>query len=194
MRPVLAISLLLVSGATALPAPAGKPALRVARDGFPGGHSSPEGAACDLARAFILHNAILFRSTCIQPFGGGESRKAYNSFLGKVARQMVLEGKKATPSPNGPKSIGKVFAARHLSRNGPASYGYAAFGFKDVQFVDVGVMLHNGKPMLNRTLVLQKADGQWYAHPMPAAAPLLSEGLNAEPASKKDFSEVYDVK
>ena len=32
-----------------------KPKLRVSTDGLPGGHDTPEGAACDLARSFIRH-------------------------------------------------------------------------------------------------------------------------------------------
>jgi hypothetical protein len=43
------------------------------------------------------------------------------------------------PSPRGPKSIGKLFAAHYFSKFGPASYGYAGFGFPDVMFVDVGI-------------------------------------------------------
>jgi hypothetical protein len=171
-----------------------KPGLKVEKDGFPGGHATPEGAACDLARAFIKHDATLFKSACIKPFGGGENRKKYETFLTQTAQQIDKEARKTTPSPNGPKTIGKVFAARHLSRNGPASYGYAVFGFKDVEFVDVGVFLQNGKPALNRTLVIQDADGKWYVYPLPSASPLLSEGLNDESASTQDFTEVYTIK
>jgi hypothetical protein len=46
-----------------------------------------------------------------------------------------------------------VFAARHLSKNGPASYGYAGFGFQDIMFVDVGVFLYSGERSMMRTLV-----------------------------------------
>ena len=125
--------------------------------------------------------------------GGGQNRKKYEAFLTQTAQQMRSETKKPAPSPNGPKSIGKVFAARHLTLNGPASYGYATFDFKEVEFVDVGVFLNNGKPTLNRTLVIQDANGKWYVHPVPAAAPLLSEGLNEEKPSTQDFTEVYTV-
>src|SRR5580692_5359762 len=101
-----------------------KPEIKVAKDGYPTGQSTPEGAACDLARAFINHDVSKFKNICLPPYGGGDGRKQYESFLKKTADSIRVEAKKSTPSPTGPKSIGKVFAARHLSKNGPASYGY----------------------------------------------------------------------
>ena len=189
---ILAAALLLLTGLSGS-AQNGKPALKVEKDGFPAGHATPEGAACDLARAFIKRDAALFTGTCVKPLWGGENRKKYEAFLTQTAQQMRSEAKKPAPSPNGPKSIGKVFAARHLTLNGPASYGYATFDFKEVEFVDIGVFLNNGKRTLNRTLVIQDANGKWYVHPVPAAAPLLSEGLNEEKPSTQDFTEVYTV-
>ena len=70
-----------------------------------------------------------------------------------------VEAAKKEPSPEGPKSIGKVFAARHLSYSGPVSYGNAAFGFEDIMFVDIGLYLHNGERAMNRTLVIKDRDG-----------------------------------
>jgi hypothetical protein len=172
----------------------GKPIRKVGVDGLPSGHGSPEGVACDLARAFIQHNVTLFKSTCIPPFGGGAGKKQYTAFLQQTAQSMVADAKKATPSPAGPKSIGIVFAARHLSQNGPASYGYAAYNFKEVEFVDVGVFLQNGNRAINRTMVIQTADGKWYVYPLPSADPLLSSGLNQEANSTKEISEVYTLK
>lgn len=145
--------------------PDDRPRLVVTPDGFPAGHDTPEGAACDLARAFIERDAETIRAEAVR----------------------------AEASPGGPKAIGKVFAARRLSRNGPASYGYAAFGFQDVMFVDVGAFLHDGNRALNRTLVIRDKDGKWYVHPLPDASPLLSAGLNDEAASEKDFSDSYEI-
>ena len=88
---------------------------------------------------------------------------------------------------------GERFAARHLNKNGPASFGYAAFGFQEVMFVDVGVFLHNDKQELNRTLVIKDKDGKWYVHPMPDVSPLLSAGLHDETASKQDFTGAYEI-
>jgi hypothetical protein len=170
-----------------------KPKLKVASDGFPSGHETPEGAACDLARAFIKHDDTLFSSTCIRLYSGGKGPAAYAAFLTKTVAEIKAEAAKKEPSPGGPKSIGKVFAARHLSKDGPASYGYAAFGFQDIMFVDVGVFLHDGSHALNRTLVIKDKDGKWYVHPIPSAAPLLSMGLNDETPSKQDFSEAYEI-
>ncbi|MGO8704595.1 MAG: hypothetical protein ACLQVA_12310 [Candidatus Brocadiia bacterium] len=173
--------------------PTMKPKLLVAADGFPKGHDTPEGAACDLARAFIKHDDALFTTTCIRLYGGGKARADYAAFLAKTVAEIKTEAARKEPSPGGPKSIGKVFAARHLSKDGPASYGYAAFGFQDVMFVDVGVFLQDGGHYLNRTLVIKDKDGKWYVHPIPSVSPLLSDGLNDEPPSKQAFSDAYDI-
>jgi len=185
---------LLVLMAAGLSAQSVKPTIKVLKDGFPSGHSTPEGVAADLARAFISRNAKLFRSTCIKPFGGGENRKAYESFLKQTAAQIVEAAKKPTPPAGGPKAIRTVFASRALSKNGPASYGYATFGFLDVRFVDVVAVLRNGKTYANRTLVILDSDKKWYVHPLPSSSPLLSAGLNEEPVSVKSFKDVYKIK
>jgi hypothetical protein len=170
-----------------------KPKLKVAADGLPSGHDTPEGAACDLARAFIKRDASLFTNTCIRLYGGGKGPAEYAEFLKSTVESIKAEAARKDASPGGPKSIGKVFAARHLSKNGPASYGYAAFGFQEVMFVDVGVILHNDKRALNRTLVIKDRDSKWYVHPMPDVSPLLSAGLNDETASEQDFTDAYEV-
>lgn len=172
-----------------------KPKIDVAADGFPTGQETPEGAACDLARAFINRDDVLFSKTCIRAHSGGAAKDEYASFLKDTIKSIKEEAAKKEPSPEGPKSIGKVFAARHLSKNGPASFGYAAFGFKDIMFVDVGAFLHNGERNVNRTLVIKDKDDKWYVHPLPDAGQgLLSAGLNDESSSKKDFTEVYEIK
>jgi hypothetical protein len=170
-----------------------KPKLRVAADGLPNGHDTPEGVACDLARAFIARDDKLFASTSIRLFGGGTGREAYAKFLQRTVENIRAEAAKKEPSPGGPRSIGKVFAARHLSKNGPASYGYASYGFQDIMFVDVGVFLYNGERSLTRTLVIKDRDGKWYVHPDPSASPLLSDGLNEEKASVLDLTDAYEL-
>jgi hypothetical protein len=161
--------------------------LKVAKDGFPSGHNTPEGAACDLARAFIKHDAALFSSARVRRYGPQE----YETFLADTVAQMKA-AKKAGVT-DGPQAIGKVFAARHLKQKGAAAFGQTSYGFQDVMFVDVGVMLKNGSHSLFRTLVIKDKDGKWYANPMPGASPRLSAGLNEEAPSKTDFSEVYEV-
>jgi hypothetical protein len=170
-----------------------KPKLKVAADGLPSGHDTPEGAACDLARAFIKRDVGLFTNTCIRFYSGGESRTNYQAFLETKIQSIKDEAAKKEPSPFGPKAIGKVFAARHLSRDGPASYGYASFDFQDVMFVDVGVYLQNGERGLTRTLVIKDSDGNWYVHPAPHVSPLLSVGLNEEDKSTQDFTNAYTI-
>lgn len=157
---------------------------------FPQGNKLPEGVACDLARAFIQYDAALLVRTCISPeiYGTGPVRKQYEGFLKEIQRQMPLEKAKKTPSPGGPKQILRVFAVRSLSRNGPASYGYAVMGFKDVRFVDVEVLLHSGKRAVNRTLIIQLGDNTWRVHPAPALSQMLSTGLNEEKPSTVLYS------
>ena len=170
-----------------------KPKLRVASDGLASGHDTPEGAACDLARAFIARDDKLFTSISIRLYGGGTGRESYARFLQRTVESIKAEAAKKEPSLQGPKSIGKVFAARHLSKSGPVSYGYAGFGFEDIMFVDVGVYLQNGERTIYRTMVIKDKDGKWYVHPAPYVSPLLSEGLNDEASSVLDITDMYQL-
>jgi len=170
-----------------------KPKLRVVPDGLPSGHGTPEGAASDVVRALINRDEKLFSNTCVRLYAGGNGPAAYAQFLRETVRNIRQEAAKKKPSPRGPKTIGKVFAARHLSKNGPASYGYAAFGFQEVMFVDVGILLFNGERSMMRILVIKDRDGKWYVHPDPSASPLLSYGLDDEKASVLDFSDAYEL-
>ena len=170
-----------------------KARLKVATDGLPSGHGTPEGAACDLARSLINRDPTLFSATSIRLYAGGNGPEAYARFLHESVQNMKAEAAREEPSRQGSKSIGKVFAARHLSRSGPVSYGYAAFGFEDIMFVDIGVYLHNGQRAMNRTLVIKDQDGKWYVHPAPDVSPLLSEGLNEEKESVLDLTDVYEL-
>jgi hypothetical protein len=170
---------------------AAKPKLKVANDGFPTGQDTPEGAASDLARAFMARDAARFRSICIRPYGAGQSRADYMGYLDGVTAH--FRQKDRTPSPDDPKKILTVFAARHLSKNGPASYGYAVLDFQDVLFVDVEVLLHGGNRQIRRTMVIKDRDGKWYTHPVPDVSPLLSYGLYDESGSVLSFTDVYDV-
>lgn len=170
---------------------AAKPELKVAPDGFPSGHDTPEGAACDLARAFIRRDVALFTNTCVRVYSTGTSGSNYTAFLRGTIATMRAEAARKAPSPDGPKTIGKVFAAQHLSKSGPVSYGQATFKFQDIMFVDVGVYLYNGSHALVRTLLIKDYNGKWYVHPDPDVSPLLSAGLNNEPKSTRDFSDAY---
>lgn len=172
---------------------AAKPKLKVADDGFPTGQNTPEGAASDLVRAFMQSNVTLLQSVCIRPYGAGQSRSDYSGYLAGVVAHLKRQQERHTPSPDGPSRITKVFAARHLSNNGPASYGNATFDFQDVMFVDVEVLLGSGKQHLRRTLVIKDRDGKWYVHPFPDVSPLLSSGLYDESPSLHLFAEAYTV-
>ena len=182
-KTVLALLFLLafVGAATA------KPRITVANDGFPTGQDTPEGAAVDLTRAFIRQDAAQFRQTCIRPYGAGSVRADYVEYLDGVAAHFRKDTR--DQSSENPRRILRVFAARHLSADGPASYGYAIFNFQEVMFVDVEVALNNGKKLIRRTLVIEDQDKRWYAHPVPDVSPLLCYGLYQESPSTRRFAD-----
>ncbi|MCA9281459.1 MAG: hypothetical protein KDA30_05430 [Phycisphaerales bacterium] len=153
-------------------------------DGFPTGQSTPEGVACDLARAFIDPNAELFRTVCLPTRRGSKSGDAYNDFLDGMSAQMEQVKGKTPQELGGPTHIETVYKARHLSMDGPASAGYALMQLSDVMFVDVVTPLWNGQEYTNRTLVVQReSDGKWYAMPRPDIYSMISAGLNSESSS-----------
>jgi len=144
-------------------------------DNFPKGHGSAEGAVADLARAFINGDARQFREAAARPFGGGDTRKEYEEYLASTESKLGKSAKSDRPS-----KIVKVYAARHLSRDGPASHGHASFGFKDVMFVDVMVGSSGGEESVMRVLAVQESTGEWHALPAHWLWPLLSDGLAEE--------------
>jgi hypothetical protein len=100
---------------------------------------------------------------------------------------------KEFPAQDSPQKIVQVYAARHLTKNGPASYAYAAFDFQDVMFVDVKVKLINGQTLLRRTMVIKDKDEKWYALPVPDISPLMSDGIYDEAPSSQPFTVAYDL-
>ncbi|MCF6312623.1 MAG: tetratricopeptide repeat protein [Verrucomicrobiales bacterium] len=164
----------------------------VGNDGFPTGKATPEGAACDLVRAFINSDVDLLKKTCLLGYGSGKIGDKYNAFLNKIVAGTEEEKTRSAPHPKTPKAFGKVFAARFLTRNGPGSYGYAVHDFDDVMFVDIGAFLHDESRFLNRTLVV-RIKGDWFVHPCPTIDTLLSVGLNEEADSTVDFKVKYTI-
>ncbi len=163
--------------------------IHVASDGFPHAGSSPEGAACDLARAFINSDYSLFQKTCLPAQPGSD----YQKFLDGLKTQMEGQTKKPEASRTGPAALGICFLARHLSKSGPDSAAYAIYDFQDVMFVDVGVLLHGGHRSMCRTLVVQTSSGQWLVIPRPDLFQLLAGGLNDESSSSKIFTDIPDA-
>ncbi len=167
-----------------------KPRITLASDGFPTGQDTPEGAAADLARAFINADANSFRQICIRPYNAGQPRADYIGYLNGVLDHFKQRTRIA---PDDPEKIVRVFLARHLSKSGPASYGYASFDFQDVMFVDVEVASRSGSKHVRRTMVIKDRDGLWYVHPVPDVSPLLSFGLYDESPSAQVFSDFYET-
>jgi hypothetical protein len=157
------------------------PAVGIAPDGFPTGSSTPEGAACDLARAFIQFDAAMFKATCYTPRGGAAE---YSAFLNETSSQMSqLKAMPENERPNGPTTIARVYKARHFSKSGNASAGYAMFDLHGVQFVDVFTAERAGNEFECRTLVFQLPDGTWRVMPRPDLMPMVCKGLMEEPRS-----------
>jgi hypothetical protein len=105
---------------------------------------SPEGAACDLARSFINRDEELFASTSVRLYGGGKGPEAYAKFLRETVQSIKQKPQRKNHRRKRRKVFRKVLAARHLTKSGPVSYGYASFGFEDILFVGVGVYLTTG--------------------------------------------------
>lgn len=162
-------------------AAAAGPSSYAAKDGFPSGSGSPEGAACDLIRAFIFSDVDLLKETCIKRYPPAEKR--YEDFLGMIIRGTEEDKQRKVPHPKNPTSILKLFAARHLSEKGPVSYGYTILNLQDVMFVDVVTQLGDKTRFVNRTMVVKTSQGKWRVHPCPTIDPLLSRGLNEESES-----------
>lgn len=169
--------------------PVKKPTIRVAKDGFPFGQTTPEGAAADLARAFITCDSALFNKVCLPPYGPA----TYPKYVKRVSEMLVKRAKEKPTDRMWPKELFKVYAARRVSKDGPNAYAKVVLNFKDIKFVDVKVHLRNGQEFLNRTIVIQDAKGTWFAHPAPIISPLLCAGLDREHPSKTSFEKMYDV-
>lgn len=144
---------------------------------------SAEKAAMVFVEGLIEKEGEIVRAACLKPYGSKQYDDGLNDFV-----SMVESAASQNPSPPGaPKSIKKVFAARHLSSDGPASYGYAAFGYRDVVFVDIAMLRNDEQETMYRILVVQDSSGAWYVHPLPDIAPLLSTGLWDESPSVVEF-------
>jgi len=153
--------------------------------GLPSGSSSPEGIACDMATAFINADKELWNKVVLKL-----ENSEYKNFIDEISKEMDIQANLPKHERIGPKLIGIVFTVGKLSKNGPNSYAYAAKNLDQIGFVDIGVLNHDGTQSMNRTFVAKK-ESTWYALPRPDLFPLLTVGLNAEPATK---NIVYQLK
>lgn len=156
------------------------------QDPFPTGQDKAEAVAADYARAFAKGDADLLKRVVVRNFMSGRPGEEYARFQRELADH-VGNKTMSKSDPNNPEKIVKVYAARHLTKQGPASTGYALSGFQDVVFVDVVVRLRSGSEFTQRTLVIKDRDGKWYVDPRPDLSPLLSGGLDEESPSKRVF-------
>ncbi len=108
-----------------------------------------------------------------------------------MTNQLNEMAKASKPNPSAPQRIVKVFAFRQLSHKSAANAARSEYHFLNVGFVDIIAMLNNGHKAMNRTFVVQQADGKWYADPMPMATPKISLGLNEEPMSKVEIKGLH---
>jgi len=154
-------------------------------EGHPAGNATPEGAACDMATAFINADSKLWNEVVLK-----HKKSEYKQFISEISKEMDIQSKLSVNERVGPKLIGIVFEVGKLSKNGPNSYAYAAMNIDQIGYVDIGVMNHDGTQAMNRTFVAKKKS-IWYALPRPDLFPLLTAGLNNEPSTKK---VVYQLK
>ncbi len=167
------------------------PSTRVEVDEWPWGHGMAEGVACDLARSFIRADSSLMTASCLRPFGATTVQQRYIRLMAIMTNQLNEMAKASKPNPSAPQRIVKVFAFRQLSHKSAANAARSEYHFRNVGFVDIIAMLNNGHQAMNRTFVVQQADGKWYADPMPMATPKISLGLNEEPMSKVEIKGLY---
>jgi hypothetical protein len=150
---------------------------------LPQTQDSAAGAAVLMARAFIEADSALWRS--IQNPKLAEKREL-QSFIADIGSQMDQARELDDANRRGgPREITKVFAMGSLSANGPNSYAYATFDFKEIGFVDIVIRDNTGRESTNRTFVCLDQDSRWYVLPRPDLFPLLTMGLNQEPAVAK---------
>jgi len=159
------------------------PSIALASDGFPTGRTTPEGVACDFARTFINVDADALLALVVPPLGNGESATEYQAFLDDISAQTREQQARNPADRNAPKRITECYAARPLSRSGPASVAYAVFDYYDLLFVDVVIEECSGNLFTCRTLALMNKDGVWSVLPAPEYYPMLAMGLNEEPDS-----------
>jgi hypothetical protein len=169
------------------------PKIKVAKDGFPTGQDTAEGAACDLARSYIHCDSASFQKICVQPYGTGQSRKAYQNYLLDTISHLRSEVAKKPAERAVPQAIGKVYASRHLSDKNAVPYAQQKFGFQDIAFVDVGLIAGKKDKIISRTLVIKDKDGKWYAQPNASASGIPGGDPTREQTPRNDFREVYQI-
>ena len=162
------------------------------RDGFPTGRSTPEGAASDMARSFLLHdferfNEVRFKYDCETKNDGPN---LYQSYLtNSPLTSLEVAGDSGIASPNLPTRIVRVFAAREFSADNSYRDWGLLYGIQERRLVDVVVVGKGGMEVVNRTFVVKAKDGQWYAMPKLLDPLFPRVGLDMEPASTIEYSE-----
>lgn len=151
----------------------------IAADGFPTGSTSPEGAACDAARALVERDGEMLREASIDAFGSEHQKAAYERALTEAAD--TLEDEAVAPE-----GIVRVFDARLPTMAAPRAEMYARYGVLDVRFVDV-VLDYGEEERVARTLVARTPEKGWGVVVEPGIYPEISEGLAQESESLIEF-------
>lgn len=164
-------------------------------DGFPAGHSTPEGVACDAVRAYITSDHKLWLSLILPSDYYGarctpEGLKGINEY-DKFVKMMVEKKKQNANDPNFPKmNIVKVYKARDFSSNTQRSLSYAMDEFIGNMFVDLVISTNDGGCSRLRYHVMQHKNKKWYFDPRPDLIfKFWVAGLNEEPESTIEWGQ-----
>lgn len=159
-----------------------------AKEEFPSGGSTPEGIACDLARAvYIKPNREALVAASIGHYGGPDINYKYDAAMVGLFEYIRLNQSAENSEGKSSGELEKLYRSRSLNKKGSASYGYAVYNFHDIKFVDVQIKLPNKGSIIYRVLVVKNQNGKWSAHPCPHVDPLLCEGLSEEKPSSVEF-------
>jgi len=146
----------------------------IAADGYPTGPQTPEGAACDLTRAFINNHVELFRAVTAGVLGEGKSAECARNFMDIAETDVNLRFIDR---------IIEVYEAEEPSEPSAIEQA-AAYGFADIKHVAVVFRRTNGLENIQQTMVLLTPEGEWKVMPAWKCYPELAAGLAELPTGK----------
>jgi|GEM_PF-1602736 len=147
---------------------------RNGKDGFPTGQATPEGAACDLVRAYIDRNFELFNSARHARVceNRNDPHRYYALFLKHASFSHRSKSFNAETLPNSLVRLSKVYSARSAAPEDAETRRHWKMGLtlnfiEDEVFVDVVAVDSEGRDYLHRTIVHKHKykNGNWLARP-----------------------------